>query len=310
MEMEYLLFLQNIREQLGPVFETLVTWFSDGSLTVSFFLPFLIYWVVNKEDGLFILTNYSIGRAVNGLAKVTACIYRPWIIDERIHPSDAAKEAATGYSFPSGHTTQATATLGSISVTTKKTWLKCICWIAIALVMLSRNYLSVHTPKDVLVGFGLTAFIILITKHFWNWLKEHKGNMSKILGVVFLICVAGLAYTYFKTYPESAYVDTKAMQRDTFKEIGNLLGFTTGVYLEMKFVNFETKDINKKNVVLRILVGTLFVGVSEIGLGTLVSIMDGRIAKFLIYFIVAIIGTFLVPLVFTKMEMYKQIDKH
>ena len=51
-------------------------------------------------------------RVVNGLLKVAACVYRPWIRDPRVVPNEKALAEATGYSFPSGHSMNAAAVYG------------------------------------------------------------------------------------------------------------------------------------------------------------------------------------------------------
>lgn len=83
----------------------------------------------------------------------------------------------TGYSFPSGHTTIAMCFYGSLAWVLLRhcepLWLKALCVIGLALVILliglSRVYLGVHYPSDVLGGFCLGLFWIslcLCVEHF------------------------------------------------------------------------------------------------------------------------------------------------
>lgn len=57
---------------------------------------------------------------MNGAVKLSVCAYRPWIRDSRIVPAGDSKVAATGYSFPSGHTMCATAMYGTTAVWQRK----------------------------------------------------------------------------------------------------------------------------------------------------------------------------------------------
>lgn len=54
------------------------------------------------------MVSLSFSRLANSFAKLTACVYRPWMSNSDIHPYEKALESSTGYSFPSGHVTSAT----------------------------------------------------------------------------------------------------------------------------------------------------------------------------------------------------------
>ena len=104
------------------------------------------------------------GEVLNCIVKLTVCAYRPWIRSELIEPAGDSKTAATGYSFPSGHTMCATATYGNVFLWQykKRRWLAILSCIAIILTGFSRNFLGVHTPQDVLVSFVETSILILV----------------------------------------------------------------------------------------------------------------------------------------------------
>ena len=84
----------------------------------------LIYWCVSKDYGNYFLMGWSFNRVANGLMKVTACAYRPWIRDARIVPDSEAIETATGYSFPSGHSSTASSILGGLAYLYRKNKLR------------------------------------------------------------------------------------------------------------------------------------------------------------------------------------------
>ena len=91
----------------------------------------------------------------HGLLKVTACVYRPWIRDPRIIPDVDAQAAATGYSFPSGHSMNAAALYGGAAIRKELSKaLRITMVIIMVLIAFSRNFLGVHTPQDVLIGMG------------------------------------------------------------------------------------------------------------------------------------------------------------
>ena len=51
MDIEILLFLQNIREALGPLFSRIAAYASDGITAVAIVIPFVTYWCLNKRRG-------------------------------------------------------------------------------------------------------------------------------------------------------------------------------------------------------------------------------------------------------------------
>lgn len=88
------------------------------------------------------------------------------------------------FSFPSGHTTVITASMMSIfffSKSKKKYW----CLLFIILMGISRNYLMVHYPSDILGGFlsGLIASVIAfyITKLIYVILDKYDNKVFKFI---------------------------------------------------------------------------------------------------------------------------------
>lgn len=156
MDIDYLIFLQNLRESTGDFFSPFLSWVSK--FAVGFWpiaIMCMVYWVFDRKGGKRILAGFGCGLLMNGLLKLVFCVYRPWIRDPRVEPYGDSKVAATGYSFPSGHSTFATATFGGVGVWARKRnkVISCILFILVILTLFSRNYLGVHTPQDVIVGF-------------------------------------------------------------------------------------------------------------------------------------------------------------
>ena len=87
-----------------------------GELNTVLVVMALVYWCVSRDLGAYLMMGWSGNRLVNGMLKVTACVYRPWIRDARIVPYGDSMTTATGYSFPSGHTMNAATVYGGGTV--------------------------------------------------------------------------------------------------------------------------------------------------------------------------------------------------
>ena len=107
MDIQYLLFLQDFRNSIDNALTPFMEGVSMFAVTYLILFPVYYYWNRNKRDGLYALVAYYFCMVITPLVKLTACVYRPWIRDSRIVPAGKAIVTATGYSFPSGHTTTA-----------------------------------------------------------------------------------------------------------------------------------------------------------------------------------------------------------
>lgn len=245
-DIQYLLWLQELRNVTGGVFDEFFNALSKFAVDMMPFLPFIIFWCVDKKWGYRFITTWGIGELVNGIIKLTVCAYRPWIRSDLIEPAGDSKVAATGYSFPSGHTMVATATYGTVVVwqKDKRRWLSIICGILILLTGFSRNFLGVHTPQDVIVGFCESVIIILAVGAVS---KKVEGN-EKLLDILTLVglaaVIATLAYIMLKPYPMDyvdgvLLVDPGKMMNDTFKACGAFTGLMVGSYIDRHYLHYE-----------------------------------------------------------------------
>ena len=111
--MEFLYFLEELRNPVCDALFSVITLL--GEETVFILLGLLFFWCINKWEGYYILTVGLIGTVFNQFLKLWFRIPRPWVRDPNFTIVESAREAATGYSFPSGHTQSALGSFGSIA---------------------------------------------------------------------------------------------------------------------------------------------------------------------------------------------------
>ena len=246
LDIQYLLWLQELRMATGGVLDEFFNALSKFAVDIMPFLPFVIFWCVDKKWGYRFISTWGIAELVNGLIKLTVCAYRPWIRSELIEPAGDSKTAATGYSFPSGHTTVATVTYGTTLVwqKDKRRWLAVLCGILILLTGFSRNFLGVHTPQDVVVGFCSSAIIILIVGAVQKKLDGNEKLVDLLTLAGAALVIVSLAYIILKPYPMDyvdgkLLVDPQKMMNDSFKACGAFMGFLIGSYIERHYLHYE-----------------------------------------------------------------------
>lgn len=263
MDIRYLLWLQDLRNASGGLFDEFFNALSKFAVDILPFLPFVIFWGIDKTWGYLFLTNHWVGELINGLIKLTVCAYRPWIRSDLIEPAGDSKVAATGYSFPSGHTRVATTDYATVAVwqQKKRRWLAILCSILILLTGFSRNYLGVHTPQDVIVAFLESLLIIYIVIKIYPKIKDNEKTLDLLTVLGIITVIVSLFYIQWKPYPldydtaGNLLVDPKKMMNDCFKACGALLGFLIGSYVDRHYTHYEIPT-GARELPLLVCVGT------------------------------------------------------
>ena len=260
MDIQYLLSLQGFRGSIGDAWTPFMEWVSMFSTTYLILIPVFLYWFWDKRKGLYTLVSYYLCMVVTPLVKLTVCAYRPWIRDARILPAGDAITTATGYSFPSGHTTTCGPLAGGMAVTAwqeKKTrWLSPVLALWVLLTGFSRNYLGVHTPQDVFVAIVVTVLSLIATAKLFAYLDAHPEKEDWLLLGGFLFCWAGIAYITFKPYPMDMsaegklIVDPQKMMNDGYGDLGKMIGFILARYIEKRWIGFRPLKRDWKSALL------------------------------------------------------------
>ena len=257
MDISYLLFLQNFRHSIHDAWTPFMEAASLFAITYLIFIPVFIYWCVNKRKGLYILASLYTCLALNELIKLTACVYRPWVRDPRIIPAGHAISTAGGYSFPSGHTTAATPLYGGLAVVLwdKKItrWLSVLCVIGLLITGFSRNYLGVHTPQDVLVGWILGVLVLWAMARMFRYLTAHPDKENSFLLASFLGGLLAFVYIYYKPYPldyvnGKLLVDPYRMTYDAYLFIGGFMALCVSRYVEKRWVRFTQSGLTPRGI--------------------------------------------------------------
>ena len=296
--MEFLRFLEGLRTPFMDTLMSLITQLGDE----LFFMVIAItmFWCIDKRRGYYLLSVGFVGTVLNQFLKLVFRVPRPWVLDPDFTIVESAREAATGYSFPSGHTQNAVGTFGGVARSSKKRWVQIVSIVILLLVSFSRMYLGVHTPKDVGVSFVIAVILLLVLYPLFLKMDEKPKMMYWMFSGMTML---GVAYLLFVTlYPFPADVDAANLASGT-KNAYTLLGATLGVlvayHVDRTHTNFSTKA-PLPGQILKVVIGlALTLAVKAGAKPVLNMLLNGHQAANLIrYFLMVIVAGVIWPMTF------------
>lgn len=281
MELEIIKFVQGFANPVLDYFFTFIT--MAGEMLPIVAVVSWIYWNVDKEKGAKIL--YSLvfticfGNGLKDIFKAPRPVGIPGVRTLREH-------TATGYSFPSGHTLSFAALASGLCLQHERKrgyYAKNInifvpLFVLSLLVALSRVYLGVHYPKDVLAGL-LIGWLLPVVLNLL-YIGFFSKNLLFVLSLI-LLC----PFLFF------------AHSADTFKVAGLYLGFTLGRIFEQKFVDYTTRAKMPVKILRYVLGAALLLGLQAL---TKAFFPKDLIFYALRYMIIAFVGLGLYPMFFNK----------
>ncbi len=299
--MDYALsFLKSLEKIRSPFLDTLIQLVTRlGEEVIVLGVICILYWCVNKDSAYRLGFGFFLSGIGVQTLKVSFRIPRPWLLDSNLSPVTSAIPAATGYSFPSGHTQSAAALYGYISATVNKSKksgkiIFAVMLFIIGAVGFSRMYLGVHTYFDVIASILVTSLSLFAIIKLWDVISKPENALiaSVILGVIsVLLCLYSYILCRLQLVPQEQITDC-------FKSGGAGLGFAIGYYIERKYLNFSVSCKKNWHQIFKI-----FFGITG---ALLIKSLPKLIAEgnltvdFLRYFVTVLWVLVIFPIIFTK----------
>lgn len=225
-----------------------------GETEIVFAIVAFLVWNTQRRKSFALCMNLVIALSTTGILKALVRAPRPFTVLEHIGAKRIS--TATGYSFPSGHTTTAAAFYGSLAILWKKRPLSIAAAFIILAVGISRLYLGVHWPIDVfaglLVGTGLSFLLSPIMMRLFDnkglsiRLAVWVGGTVSLLSAVMAVMVAG------------GLADSVAFS-DMVKVVGVTGGAMLGYGWERAKVDYHT-DCSWTIKLIRYCIGAAMIG--------------------------------------------------
>jgi membrane-associated phospholipid phosphatase len=279
---DVILWMQQASPSLDWLFKTLTFLGSEGFFLIL--MPF-VYWCVDRVLGIRLIVLLLSSVAINTVVKVLAAQPRPFQFDGRVK----AITTETTFGFPSGHTQSSTVVWGLLGRKARRWWF----WtIAVALVVgvgVSRMYLGVHFPTDVLGGLVIGLIVLWLFVKWWprveNWVRSLSLQVQLALtGPPLLLLLV-------------------ARDNDVVTGVGTMVGIGVGLILERRFVRFSTPGTVVQRA-LRMVVGlAVLIGIWA-GLRSVFAGMEPavllRLARYTLVGLWAALGA---PWLFTRLKI-------
>ena len=293
--MEFLYLLEKIRIPVLNEFMMGITHLGDE---IAFLVvAMILVWCVDKRTGYYVMAVGFLGTITNQFLKLWFRIPRPWVMDSNFTILEQAREGASGYSFPSGHTQSAVGTFGALAYTAKSRFLRIASIVVAVLVPFSRMYLGVHTPLDVSVAAVIALTLVFVLKPVV--LGSNKWVFPCFLGIMVAVACAYLCFV--EKYPFPSNTDLRNLEsgyKNAYTLLGAILGLVVVYVLDESWLHFPTKAVWWVQV-LKVTIGLALVLVVKTCLrAPLNAVFDDMVGRSVRYFLMVIVGGVLWPTTF------------
>ena len=292
--MEVLHWLESIRSPFLDTLMGLITQLGEDLVFTVVIIGTL--WCLDKRAGFWMFFSWGLGTGINQLVKAVCKIPRPWVRDPSLKAVESAIPAATGYSFPSGHTQSVIGLFGSLSVFARKWAVTIVSLLLILLTGFSRMYLGVHTPADVLCAFAI-GFVVVMLMRWLASLEEKFPWITRLASVILVgISTALLLYAVIDGNGEENMLHAA---ENGWKMLGASIGLSAAWELDKKVLHFKTDAVWYVQIA-KFLVGILGALAIQAGLKQpLLSLFGGSyVAHGVRYLLLTVFAGILYPLTF------------
>ncbi len=322
--LQLIIWLQSLGAWLSPVMK-LFTFL--GSTEFYLLVAPAILWCVDSvlgvRLGLFLMVNI----AVNAALKSAFHTPRPYWYSSEVK---VLGNSEVTFSTPSGHAQNAVVVWGTLAnrIKTRAAWVIAI--IIIFMIGISRIYLALHFPHDVLLGWLFGAIMLWILLHFEkpvvNWIKKFEMGMQLLiifafsLLLIFIVVLVQLtlggwsvpvewitnAHIAFPTEP----VINPLSYHNVLVSSGAFFGLAAGWIWITRLGGFSVRGPWIK-LVGRYVLGVFGVLILYLGLSALLPESDNLLTSSLRYIQYALIGFWMsgfAPWLFVKLNLSTRLN--
>ena len=297
-----------------------------GNIEFYLLLLPILYWNVDRRLGVRLGTFLLLSIVINNLFKMILHSPRPYWVDTHIQLW-AAPELSFG--LPSGHAQNAVVMWGLLAFYGRRAWGWVVALLLALLTGLSRIYLGVHFPTDVLAGW-LLGLLVLWGGIRWEapiacWLQRYRpaGRLVLLFTISLLLTVSGLLVSRLvqmrwsmpsewlaAALAVAAVAPAPFSLHDIVTATGALWGLSAGALLCTLWADFST-PASLKAKLLRFVIGAIGVLLLWQGLDKVFALLAdeesplGYLLRYLRYSAVGVWVGVLAPMLFLRLNLAK-----
>lgn len=306
---------------MSPALDSLMSYITFLG-RIEFYLIFIsfLYWAISAPLGfrtlLILLGTSFVGYSGKQLLRQP----RPYWVGD-VQP--LAEE--TSYGLPSTHASSTIAVWGYMVYWFKNTWFTLLSALVVLLVGISRMYLGVHFPTDVLGGWliGLVGIFLLVKGEVWLSPFLKQQSLGRLIGIGFIVSILMLLVGWLislltASSPDPAewvlYSTTARGISEYFTLAGATFGMVAGYTLMQRYADFQTTGSWARRIA-RYLLGIAGVLVLYLGLDVLFGLIAadqtalGLGLRYIRYAAVSFWAMFGAPWVFLKVHLAEPEQK-
>ena len=216
--MEIIQYIQGFANPFLDFFFSTITHVGGPVIGITFSV--LLFWCVNKRLGYkflyAIIFSFSLNNILKGFFNSPRPIGQDGILSNEI-------STATGSSFPSGHSQANATTFAFIMNQYRNVYVWILGIFMLIMVPLSRLYLGVHWPKDVIAGTFIGILSVFISNKIFNSSFDKSAKLMIYSLILFIV------------------IGIFVPSNDLSKALGAFIGFIASLIIERKYINFDPK---------------------------------------------------------------------
>ncbi len=310
-------------QHLGPWLTPIMKLFAlIGSVQFYILAISTIFWCVDAALGLRLGLFLMISATLNEALKVGFHGPRPYWYSREV---TALGSPENTFGAPSGHGQNAVVFWGTIAKRMKTRLVWIIIGILIILIGLSRIYLALHFPHDVLLGWLVGAILIWVLLHYEkpvvSWLTRYSLIIQLLLIFLFTMILFVIVIIFHlvlgswsvppvwvsnahQAFPTEPPINPLSYKNSVLS-IGAFFGMAAGWIWMSRAGGFTVQDAWYR-LLLRYILGLAGVAILYLGIDQIIPTAESIVSYILVYIQFVLIGLWITgfaPWLFVKFKL-------